>query len=403
MTNVYAGVNSLVLTEQLNIPAYESSVKKFGTHSYSPAATSSKQGSLQRQAFRYNRSDASTLAYRTTGTFANPLGPQYAVDCWFYLNSSNGGGNTSNKGAIWSILSEADSNGSGRYIRLRVTSDSTLDIELMRGLTTVETIQSIHSGGLGETNFLGAWWWIAFQRDGTTFNAWMGKSGTATQVVNNYSGSNFTYTRKTNDWYRIGGDGVGSSNFGFSPPDGYIDEFAVRYGTPFSGTVSCPTGEYTGEEEGMLDLFHFNNTADNSSGAVNFGDGPTDGDFTLFLQTFDPTSTASGFLGVPPALKVGTVTTTEEDNVNYPINPGTNVMTSFLGNAAIVQDIAISVSGFSTTTSLASVGAGLGLLVPVTGLSATASLGDIKIPLVWSEIPTGTTTTWTEIDTGDTT
>ena len=78
-------------------------------------------------------------------------------------------------------------------------------------------------------------------------------------------------------------------------------------------------------------------------------------------------------------------------------------MTSFLGNAAVVQDLAISVSGLSTTTSLASVGAGLGLLVPVTSLSATASLGDIKIPLVWSEIPTGTTTTWTEIDTGNTT
>lgn len=403
MTNVYAGVNSIVLTGQVNDPAYEASVKKFGTHSYEPAGTSSKDGSLQRQAYRYNRSDVNTLVNRRQGTFANPFGPQYAVDCWFYLNSSNGGDGSANKGAIWSLSSEPSSGGTGRYIRLSVTSDTALDIQLISGVTVVETIQTIHASGLGETNFLGAWWWIAFQRNGTTFNAWMGKSGTATQVVNNYSGSNFTYTTKTNDSYRIGGDGVGGSNFGFCPPDGYIDEFAVRYGTPFSGTVSCPTGEYTGEEDGMLDLFHFNNTADNSSGAIDFTNGNIDGDFTPFLQTFDPTSTASGFLGVPPAVKVGTVTTTEENDVNYPINAGTNVMTSFLGNAAVVQDLATSVSGFSTTTSLASVGAGLGLLVPVTGLSATASLGDIKIPLVWSEIQTGTTTTWTEIDTGDTT
>ena len=99
---------------------------------------------------------------------------------------------------------------------------------------------------------------------------------------------------------------------------------------------------------------------------------------------------------------VGSVTTVEENNVNYPIVAATNLTNTFLGSVTTRIDISISATGLGMTSSVSNVGAGLGILVPITSFSATASLGDVKLPLVWSKVQTGTTTNWTEVDTGET-
>lgn len=402
MTKVYAGVNSLVVSGQVNSPAYNTTTKKFGTASLDFNNVSGQNGSYQRQFYRYNRSNSNTTQNRAAHFLVNPDGPQYATDFWFYLNSSNDAGGTSNAPSLLSLNAE-QFGGSGAFISFRIKSDSQIAIEYTTGIGSLETIGTINASTFSETDFLSAWWWIAFQRDGSTFNCWMGKSGTATQVITNYNGTSLSYSSLTNDQYRLGGDGVGGSNTGFASPDGYMDEFALRYGTPFSGTVSCPTGAYTGNEEGMLDLFHFDSSDANSSGAVNWSAGSfLDGDFNVFLQTYDPTSTAFGFLGLPPGVKVGTVTTTEEDNVNYPAKPSSNFAGMALGNISVLLSTITAVSGVSATSSLSSVGAGVGIFVPVTGFSSAVSLGDINIPVIWSRVQTGTTANWTKVDTGDT-
>ena len=331
MAKVYAGVGSLVLTGQVNTTAYNTTTKKFGTASLDFTSLSNLNGSYQRQFYRYNRSNSNTTRNRRAGFFVNSEGPQYATDFWFYLNSSDDIGGTSSAPALISLPSDPLGNpATSASIRFRVKSDSQIAIELSTGLGATETLGTINASTFSETDFLSAWWWIAFQRDGSLFNCWMGKSGTATQVITNYNGSNFSYSQLTNDDYRLGGDGVGGSNTGFASPDGYMDEFAIRSGTPFSGTVSCPTTTYTGNEEGMMDLFHFDSSDVNSAGAVNWSSGSfIDGDFNPFLQTYDPTSTAFGFLGIPPGVQLGNVTAGVLNNVAYA--SGVSASTS-LGN-----------------------------------------------------------------------
>ena len=194
MAKVYAGVNSLVVTGQVNDAAYETTTKKFGTASLDFANISNQDGSYQRQYYRYNPSNSNTIVNRKTGFFVNSDGPQYAVDFWFYLNSSNALGGNSAPPALLSITSDPYV-GSSASIRYRVKSDSQIAIVLVQGTSEVETLATINASTFSETDFLSAWWWIAFQRDGSLFNAWMGKSGTATQVITNYAGSNFTYSQ----------------------------------------------------------------------------------------------------------------------------------------------------------------------------------------------------------------
>ncbi len=98
--------------------------------------------------------------------------------------------------------------------------------------------------------------------------------------------------------------------------------------------------------------------------------------------------------------RLGSVTTVEEDNVNYPIELNTNFAGIALGNIDILVEEALEVTGLGMNSSLSSVGAGLGVLVPVTQLTANTSLGSVNIPITWSKIQTGTTTNWTEVDTG---
>ena len=79
-----------------------------------------------------------------------------------------------------------------------------------------------------------------------------------------------------------------------------------------------------------MDLFHFDSSNANSAGTVNWSAGSfLNGDFKPFLQTHDPTSTASGFLGIPPGVKVGDVTVETLNNVAYA--SGVSASTS-LGN-----------------------------------------------------------------------
>lgn len=97
---------------------------------------------------------------------------------------------------------------------------------------------------------------------------------------------------------------------------------------------------------------------------------------------------------------LGSVTTVEEDNVNYPIKLNTNFAGIALGNINTKVNNPIKLTGISLTSSLSSVGAGLGVLVPVTQLTANTSLESVNIPIMWSKIQTGITTNWKEVDTG---
>ena len=97
---------------------------------------------------------------------------------------------------------------------------------------------------------------------------------------------------------------------------------------------------------------------------------------------------------------VGSVTTVEENNANYPVELSTNFAGIALGNINVIEERSVEVTGLGMNSSLSSVGAGLGILVPVTQLTANTSLGSVNIPITWSKIQTGITTNWTEVDTG---
>lgn len=309
MAKVYAGVDSIRLSPELgkNSTSFqETTTVKFGNGSFKPKGTGSGSGSLQRQAYNYNQSNRDfTRKYRQTGFFSGPDLPEntYAWDCWFYLSTSSAGNGSSNDPSIFSWVTK-NSATTTNTLELRVTGDNLITLVRMNGSVVGDTIATINSATFSETNFLGAWWWVGFQKEVSTLNGlpsshrkmWMAKSGTATQVVN----SNINDSGNSNsDQYRIGATGVGSGTPQFTPIDGFIDEVAIRKGNPFSGTVSCPTAAYTGNEDGMLDLYHFNqgSLTLNSAGSVNSANGTSsiNGSYDFYLSTYNRNATSTSF------------------------------------------------------------------------------------------------------------
>ena len=165
---------------------------------------------------------------------------------------------------------------------------------------------------------------------------------------------------------------------------GYIANYRTSYIAqydPSSSTYTVPSAAFS-----------------NFSGTTTYYKDATNNDF---YNESDNLPTTFNDL-VLESTAVGSVTTVEENNVNYPIVAATNLTNTFLGSVTTRIDISISATGLGMTSSVSNVGAGLGILVPITSFSATASLGDVKLPLVWSKVQTGTTTNWTEVDTGET-
>ena len=331
MAKVYAGVDSIRLSGSLGTGSStnfrETTTVKFGTASFKPYGTGTGTGSLQRQGINYNQSSKdATRFYRQTGFFSGPDVPEntYAWDCWFYLTTSSAGNGSANTPSIFSWQAKDSTAGTIRQFELRVTGDDELTLVKMQGSSVVETVATINSATFSETNFLGAWWWVGFQKEVSTLSGspsfhrkmWMGKSGTATQVVD--SNVIDTYTSISTDQYRIGATGTGSGTPQFTPIDGFIDEVAIRKGNPFSGTVSCPTSAYTGDEEGMVDLWHFDTQSLNSAGSVNSADGTStiNGFFDFYLQTYNRNATNASFSESAGSI-LGDVTVETLDNVTY--------------------------------------------------------------------------------------
>lgn len=423
MVKVFAGVDSIKLTPKISTSSFESdyretTIKKFGTASFKPAGPGNTfGGGLARQAYNYNQSNRDyTRVYRRTGFFSvtqtSEQDNSYAWDCWFYLNSSSAGDGSTNIPSIFSWSGPSSSSGVTQSYQLRVLSDSQLRIQLRRTDSTIDISDIINASSIGETDFLNKWFWVAFQKTPSTisgnpaskYECWVDTSGSAQKFLD--STQRLLYTPAISvDQYRVGATGVGVGTPQFTPIDGYIDEVAIRKGAPFSGTVTCPTSEYTGDEDGMLDLYHFPSTTGqlytNSGNGIDSSDNLSqiNGFFDSYLQTYNPLASSTN-ISEYAGTRLGSVTTVEEDNVNYPVIPSSYFAGIALGNINTEINEPFQVTGISLTSSLSSVGAGLGNLVPVTQLTANTSLGDVKIPMTWSRVQTGTTTNWTEVDTG---
>jgi hypothetical protein len=352
MAKVYAGVDSLRLSQTVGIGGLtadyrENTIVKFGSASFKPAGSGSgvfSSGSLQRTASVYNSSDqSSTRQYRKTGFFTNSYGPQYAWDCWVYLNSANSG--KSGATATPSIFTWPAENVSGnsRAFQLQPTASDEISLVITNGQNvTQETLATINASSFSETNFLGAWWWIAFQRNGQDFDIWMGKSGVATNI---YSATkSYTYDSERLDLYRIGCNGTPANNAS-SPIDGFIDEVAVRKGTPFDdmnllGTVTCPTGPYTGNEQGMVDLYTFNTFGttfpSNSAGSINQTSGSNiSGSFNEYLLTFNPNATSTELNNIPGLGSIGYTAFQLGDVTVELVGPPTVVLTGVSASTSL--------------------------------------------------------------------
>jgi hypothetical protein len=424
MVKVYAGVDSIKLSPKTATSGFESdyretTIKKFGTASFKPAGNgiTTSGGGLHRQAYNFNQSSKDfTRQYRQTGFFdvteTSEQDNSYAWDCWFYLNSSSSGTGNGRTPSIFSWDGPRSSSGSNRSYELRVISDSELKIQLCEGFSQTDISGSINASLLGETDFLDQWIWVAFQKTpdiigsnpASKYEFWIGKSGTAFKPLTSTQRLLFVPGISL-DQYRVGATGVGGGTPQFTPIDGYIDEVAVRKGAPFSGTVTCPTSEYTGDEDGMLELYHYSSATGqlytNSGNGVDSSDNGSNinGFFDSYLQTYNPLASSTD-ISEYAGTRLGSITTVEENNANYPIQLNTNFAGIALGNINTEVNEPVSLTGISLTSSLSSVGAGLGVLVPVTQLTANASLGSVNIPVIWSKIQTGITTNWKEVDTG---
>jgi hypothetical protein len=329
MVKVYAGVDSIRLSPKTATAGFESdyretTIKKFGTGSFKPAGnpTTTSGGGLHRQAYNFNQSNRdSTRVFRRTGFFdvteTSEQDNSYAWDCWFYLNSSSSGNVNNFTPSIFSWEGPRSSSGASRSYELRVISDSELRIQLCQGSSTTNISNSINASFLGETDFLNQWFWVAFQKTPSTiggnpaskYEGWIGTSGSANKILDSNQRLSFVPGFAI-DQYRVGATGVGSGSPQFTPIDGYIDEVAVRKGAPFSGTVTCPTSEYTGDEDGMLELYHYSSTSGqlytNSGKGIDASDNGSsiNGPAGPYLKTFNPNATTTD-LNNNPGFSIG--------------------------------------------------------------------------------------------------
>ncbi len=181
-----------------------------------------------------------------------------------------------------------------------------------------------------------------------------------------------------------------TSDYRFKNFDGFIANFRSSYIAQYDVTqtsYTVPSAAFTGAESGTdyyADTFSSGSGFNNSGTALPRG---TNNQVVINELVLENSA-------------VGSVTTVEEDNVNYPIELNTNFAGIALGNINILVGKSLEVTGLGMNSSLSSVGAGLGVLVPVTQLTANTSLGSVNIPITWSKIQTGITTNWTEVDTG---
>lgn len=374
MVKVYAGVDSIQLspktsTSGLEADYRETTIKKFGTASFKPAGngTTANGGGLHRQAYNFNQSNRdSTRQYRRTGFFdvteTSEQDNSYAWDCWFYLNSSSSGNGNGRTPSIFSWDGPRSSGGVNRSYELRVISDSELKIQLCEGFSTTDISNSINASLLGETDFLDQWIWVAFQKTpgiiggsnpASKYEFWIGKSGTAFKPLT--STQRLSYVPGISlDQFRVGATGVGGGTPSFTPIDGYIDEVAVRKGAPFSGTVTCPTSEYTGDEDGMLELYHYSSTTNqlytNSGNGVDASNNGSsiNGFFGPYLSTFNPNATTTqlndDFFGTGyTALQLGNVQAGSFTNVDV---TGVSGSTSFGGFLPDNQVVGASLKAF---------------------------------------------------------
>ena len=164
---------------------------------------------------------------------------------------------------------------------------------------------------------------------------------------------------------------------------GYIANYRTSYIAqydPSSSTYTVPSAPFS-----------------NFSGTTTYYKDATNNDF--FNESDNLPTTFNDLVLENTAL--GTVTTVEENNKFVSVELNQSLAGIALGNITTLVDEVINLTGISLTSSVGGVGAGLGILVPVTQpTTANVSLGDVEIPIMWSKIQTGTTTNWKEVDTG---
>ncbi len=200
-----------------------------------------------------------------------------------------------------------------------------------------------------------------------------------------FGGLNNSYSKQVADTILGSISGGSFKNF-----DGFIANFRSSYIAQYDVTqtsYTVPSAAFTGAESGT-DYYvkTFSGTGNNNSGTAL----PRGGINELVINELVLENTA-----------LGSVTTVEENNQFALVELNTNLTSAFLGNVNSRTDLETSVTGLGMTSSVGNVGAGLGILVPVTQpTTANVSLGDVEIPILWSKVQTGTTTNWTEIDTG---
>lgn len=105
------------------------------------------------------------------------------------------------------------------------------------------------------------------------------------------------------------------------------------------------------------------------------------------------------FVDLNSTSSLGSVTTVEENNIWQDVPVSGSLIQGIVGDVTITTGLDTAVTGQSLTSSVASVGAGLGILVSTTGVSGTTTLGNQKVPTIWSDVPTGTAANWTEVET----
>ena len=200
-----------------------------------------------------------------------------------------------------------------------------------------------------------------------------------------FGGLNNTYSMELDEMIL----GSVTSDANFRHFDGFIANFRSSYIAQYDvtqTTYTVPSAAFTGAESGTdYYIDTFSGSGQNNSGTAL----PRGGINGVVVNELVLENSA-----------VGSVTTVEENNVNYPIKLNTNFAGIALGNIDTEINEPVNLTGFSLTSSLSSVGAGLGVFVPVTQFTGNTSLGNVEIPITWSKVQTGTTTNWTEVDTG---
>lgn len=179
---------------------------------------------------------------------------------------------------------------------------------------------------------------------------------------------------------QIGSGGNTPSDNSFNPWGGYIANYRTSYIAqydPSSSTYTVPSAAFS-----------------NFSATSYYYKDATNNDF--FNESDNLPTT---FVDLNSTSSLGSVTTVEENNIWVDVPVSGSLVQGFVGDVTITTALDAAVTGQSLTSSEGSVGAGLGILVSTTGVSGTTTLGNERIPAIWSDVPTGTVANWTEVET----